>query len=612
MSETDFSADRKWALETIDQAVLNGKLLDSTRENLVRWIREPQYEKSLPGILELLKAEEFGRLNDLFWEVINFGTGGRRGEMSDFGSATINERTIAESAHGLGSYFMHTNHDQPGRAVIAHDTRNRSPEFARLTATTLAAHGFEVFFFDTYRSTPELSFAVRHLNCDVGAMISASHNAPSDNGFKAYWGSGAQVLTPHDKGIIDAVYKASEIPTIDFNVAVQEGKIKILDSSIDDDYLAEVCKLSYSDKRDIVALFTPLHGVGETNVYDVLKQLGFDGLQIFEPHRQPDGNFSNVPDHLPNPERFEVFRPTLEPAAAMGAELILASDPDADRIAICVRNGAGEYIPVTGNQAGALIVDYLLRKRKAEGTLSPSHFIVETLVTTPLIADQGRKYNVKVVDDLLVGFKYIAQSMDNLGPDKFIFGAEESLGYLAGEYCRDKDAAVAAMYLMEYAAELKADSGKTLLDQLDELYREYGFYLEGQTSKICEGSDGQLQIQKLMKAFREQPPKELAGNRFLEVRDYETHEVRDLPNNSKSADLPEPAGNLMVFKLEGDAARFRIAVRPSGTEPKIKFYYFAQADVPVADQLDATKTTVREELTRLQESLNGWIDAQLS
>ncbi|MCA9040475.1 MAG: hypothetical protein KDA65_09025, partial [Planctomycetaceae bacterium] len=240
-----------------------------------------------------------------------------------------------------------------------------------------------------------------------------------------------------------------------------------------------------------------------------------------------------------------------------------------------------------------------------------SNFIVETIVTTPLIGDLGRKYGVQVVDDLLVGFKYIAQTMDALGPDKFIFGAEESLGYLSGQYCRDKDAAVAAMYLMEFAAELKAGAGKTLLDRLDELYIEYGYYLEGQRSKVCEGSDGQQQIQNLMKAFRTSPPTELVGNRFLKVQDYGTHEIRTLPENTKSADLPEPSGNLMVFILEGEAARFRIAVRPSGTEPKIKFYFFAQADVPDAEKLASSKTATVDELTRLQDALSEWIDAQL-
>ncbi|MEZ6048390.1 MAG: phospho-sugar mutase [Planctomycetaceae bacterium] len=611
MPETDFAEERKWALETIDQAVETGKLLESTRENLVRWVREPQYQKNLPGILDLLKNNEFAQLNDLFWEVINFGTGGRRGLMSEFGSATINERTIAESAHGLASYFMHTNHDKPGKGVVAHDTRNRSPEFARLTATTLAANGFEVFFFNEHRSTPELSYAVRHLGCDVGAMISASHNPPCDNGFKAYWSSGAQVLAPHDQGIIDAVYKASEIPTIDFDQAVQEGKIKILDAKIDQSYWNEVCKLSYSDQRDVVALFSPLHGVGETSVFEVLKRVGFQEVQIYEPQRKPDGNFANVPQQLPNPERIEVFQPLMEPAAAINADLILASDPDADRIAICVRNAEGTYIPVSGNQAGALVVDYLLKKRKAEGSLSPEHFVVETLVTTPLIADQGRKYGVKVIDDLLVGFKYIAQTMDANGPDKFVFGAEESLGYLTGQYCRDKDAAVAAMYLMEFAAELKSE-GRTLLDELDSLSVEYGYYLEGQRSKVCEGSDGQQQIQNLMKAFRTNPPAELVGNRFIEVLDYGTHEIRSLPENKKSADLPEPSGNLMVFKLEGATTRFRVAVRPSGTEPKIKFYFFAHADVPGEDQLAATKVTVKQGLLELQDALSKWIDSQLS
>lgn len=604
---------RSWAQETVRNAVESGRLLASSGENLERWISEPQYNSYVSEIIELLEAESFDQLNDYFWEVINFGTGGRRGRMASIGSATINERTIAESAHGLATYYkkQHSNGNVL-KAVVAHDPRIRSVEFAQITASTLAAHGFKVYFFDGCRSTPELSFAVRHLNCGVGVMISASHNPPSDNGFKAYWSNGAQVLAPHDQGIVDSVYEASNIPEMDFLEGIESGKIEVIAEKVDEAYLEEVVKLSLSENRNIKALFSPLHGVGETSVFEVLIKAGFKETAIFQEQREPDGNFSNVPQHLPNPERVEVFYPLMEMAASQGADLILASDPDADRIAICVHDQEGHFIPLTGNQSGALIVDYLLRKRKAAGTLSPEHFVVETLVTTPLIADQARAFGIKAVDDLLVGFKYIAQTMDEHGPDKFVFGAEESLGYLAGEYCRDKDAAVAAMYLMEAAAELKTESNKTLLNRLDELYLQYGYYLEGQISQVCEGSNGQQQIQKLMQTFREQPPAELGANRLTEVLDYGQHEVRTLPENQKTADLPKPSGNLLMFALQGDSVNFRIAVRPSGTEPKIKFYFFAHSEVSEASGLPEVKENTKAALEELQSALVDWLKSALT
>ncbi|MCH7686092.1 MAG: phospho-sugar mutase [Planctomycetes bacterium] len=601
------------ANQIIDTAVSTGKLRDSSSENLKRWLNEPFYSKYQEALLELVAAEQFSRLDDLFWKVIEFGTGGRRGLMAEFGSATINDRTIAESAHGLAVYLKKIKGEAGGRAVVACDTRIRSSEFARLTATTLAANELKVFIFEAHRSTPELSFAVRHLNCDVGAMISASHNPPSDNGFKAYWSSGGQVLPPHDAGIIRCVDKAGEIPELDFDRAVSEGRIEVIGEDLDRAYIDSVLQQSLSTERDISALFSPLHGVGETSVYRVLQEAGFDGVEIYQPQQKPDGNFTNVPDQLPNPERTAVFEPLFKHAEKTGAEVILVSDPDADRLGVAVKSRDGHFVTLTGNRVGALLADYILRKRSEAGTLSSEHFVVETLVTTPLIAAVAAGHQVRVIDDLLVGFKYIAETMDQEGPEKFLFGAEESLGYLAGEHVRDKDASVAALLLMELAAELRKQ-GKTVLDRLDELFVRYGYFTEAQRSKQCEGAEGNEQIQRLMQTFRDSPPVELDGIPLVRVRDYASgrHEIRSLPDNVKIEDLPNPEGNLLFFETGAEECRFSVAVRPSGTEPKIKFYFFAFAPCSAPESLNALKEQTELKFTEVQDAFSAWVTTALN
>lgn len=598
------------AIQKLAAATVARKLSTNSEQNIRRWLTEPQYAKYREPIEQLIEHEDFERLNSLFWEVINFGTGGRRGRMADFGSATINERTIAESAHGLAEYFKQTMQRDTGRAVVTCDTRNRSIEFARLTACVLAAHGLEVFYFDSHRATPELSYAVRHLNCDVGAMISASHNPPSDNGFKAYWNHGGQVLEPHDKGIIECVYRASEIPLVDFDEAVESGQIKVIGDEIDVAYLNELKQLSLSDARQATAIFTPLHGVGATSVYRLLNELGFDGVQLFGPQAEPDGNFTNVPDQLPNPERTEVFGPAVEAAEGQAIDLVLASDPDADRLGVMVRGRDGEWVHLSGNRVGALIVDYITGKRAAAGELTADHFVVETLVTTPLVGRIAAARGLKVVDDLLVGFKYIGQTMDALGPELFVFGTEESLGYLAGSYCRDKDAGIAALYVMEQASELKAEQ-LTLLDRLDALFVEHGYFAEGQRSKVCTGESGRQQIDQLMQAFRESPPTELAGVAMDQVRDYGQHQQRSLPDNSFQQEIAEPSGDLLMFSGSTESGQFRFAARPSGTEPKIKFYFFAEAPVSDADQLAAVREQTDQQMDRFADALLDWIDSTL-
>jgi phosphoglucomutase/phosphomannomutase len=600
-------------LAAVEQAKSDGRLSADAARNLARWLRDEPYRKYFSDIAELVSAGEFDRLEDLFWQQIPFGTGGRRGPMGPFGSATINERTIAESAHGLAVYLkQQLSPGETGTAVVACDTRHRSQEFAELTATTLAAHGLKVFLFESFRSTPELSFAVRHLGCNVGAMISASHNPPEDNGFKAYWSSGGQVLAPHDKAIIKFVETAEQVPSVDLQSAIDDGRIEIVGEAVDEAFYKAILELSLSDARELPALYSPLHGVGERCCWAVLTRAGFQGLEIFEPHRAPDGAFPNVPDHKPNPEQPKVFEPMFEQGRQQGAELLLASDPDADRLSVCVLNPGGDYQHLTGNQVGSLIADFIARKRAARDDLTPEHYMVETLVTTRLIGAIARSHGLRVIDDLLVGFKYIGQTMDAEGPDRFVFGAEESLGYLAGQYARDKDAGIASLYLSECAAELRTE-GKSLLDRLDELYLEHGYYEEGQFSKFCEGSEGNRQIADLMTALRESPFGELGGVTFDLVRDYQQHEIRGLPDNQRRDKLPQPDGNLLIFETaDADAHHYRVAVRPSGTEPKIKFYLFGRMSCPDAGQLPGAKQATHLALQNIERGLNAWLDEQLT
>ena len=604
------------AVELVQAAARQKKLSEDGGKNLTRWLTEPQYQPYQDRLIEMVTAGRFEELDLLFWEVIPFGTGGRRGRMSEFGSATINERTVAESADGMARYLQETRRGEAGgKAVIAHDTRNRSREFAELSAEIFAGRGLKVYLFDTYRSTPALSFAVRHLHADIGVMITASHNPPSDNGFKAYWSDGAQVLPPdHDKGIIDCVYRSGEIPRIPLAEAIQSGQVELIGASVDRVFLEAILEQSLSDEREISGIFTPLHGVGGTSVFPVLQEAGFRGITLFEPQATPDGNFPNVPDQLPNPERSEVFAPAIGEAKQSGAELILATDPDADRLGVVVKDASGEFVPLTGNQVGALLADYILRKRAAAGTIPEGGYVVETLVTTPLIQAIAEPKGVNVVSDLLVGFKYIAQTMEQKGPDKFLFGAEESLGYLAGEYARDKDAGVAALYTAELAAELKR-AGKTLVDRLNEIYVEQGtYYWEGQISHFCEGPTGKEQMRKLLGEFRDSPPKNWGEGVLTRVRDYakNVNQIRKFPGNEKIADLPKPEADLLFFEAEGDGCRFKVAVRPSGTEPKIKFYLFTEAPVDSLENLPAVKAQAGRATETVKAGLQSWIKTKLA
>jgi phosphoglucomutase/phosphomannomutase len=576
-------------------------LTPATIENVRRWLDHPVYADFWSALLDLIEARNVAELTRLFWERLPFGTGGRRGEMADLGSATINRRTIAESAWGLASYVRKTVPLDHPSAVVACDARLRSTEFARVTAAVFAAAGFQVWLYQDPRATPQLSFSVRHLGCLCGVMISASHNPPSDNGFKAYWSHGGQVLPPHDRGIIEQVDAAEEIPLADFDAAVAEGRIRWVGPEVDRAYIDAVACLSKSQARGIKTLYTPLHGVGESSVAAVLQTVGFTDVELYEPQRSLDGRFPNVPDQLPNPERAAVFGPAIDHAEQAGHDLILASDPDADRIAVAVRTREGRYACLTGNQVAALLADYAL-----SGEPHASGYVLTTLVTTPLVTTIARSHGVRVVADLPVGFKHIGDVMERLGAAGLRFGAEESLGYLAGDYCRDKDAAVGALWLMELAATLKP-SGRTLISQLHELYRRHGWHRESQVSHTCRGPTGAAEIAAMVRRFRETPPTELGPGRLVQIRDYGRQELRLMPGHQLAGRLEVQAGDLLIADLVADGLTAQVGLRPSGTEPKIKCYFFVQAP-PTMPFQHAEERSLRC-LKELEAALGEWLEA---
>jgi phosphoglucomutase/phosphomannomutase len=499
--------------------------------------------------------------------------------MYPVGTNVLNERTIAESARGLADYITRKKGpDSPRSCVIARDTRHNSPEFAALCARVLAAAGFKVYLFAEPRSTPLLSFAVRHLRCDAGIMITASHNPPSDNGFKCYSATGGQVIPPDDSGIIECVKAASDhaIPEQPFEEGIKDGSIQIAGPEVDQAYIAAVVSQSVSPARDLSIVYTPMHGVGETSVAAGLLAAGFSRLNILASQRTPDGNFPNVPGHVSNPEIPRTLDASINEARATGAELVLASDPDADRIGVALPvtgDPSGPWTTLDGNQIGVLMAAFVIRQLKAQGRLRQGDYIITTLVSTEMARALAEREGVRIEDDLLVGFKWVGQRIDQAGPEHFVYAFEESHGYERGTHVRDKDAAVASLLFAELAATVK-ERNQTVLEYLDDLYLEVGHYGERLINKYLEGREGVAEIKKLMAAFRASPPSHIGGLALTEAHDYKTHEIRVLGQPGRTRPLPQPSGDLVIFQTEAKGTRF--AARPSGTEPKIKFYLFAR------------------------------------
>ncbi len=589
------------AISKLEAAASQGKLSASAVENIRKWLSEPRYARYAARVAQHIAEEEWQRLDDVFWTVIPFGTGGRRGRMYEIGCNAINDRTIGESAQGLADYVKEKRDDEGELScAIAYDTRNNSRHFAELCAGIMVAAGFKVYFLDDYRSTPALSFMVRYKECSCGIMVTASHNPPSDNAVKVYWSTGGQVLPPHDRAIIDRVMNVQDIHQKEFDQAVADGDVIICTDEVDEAYVSAVQTKRREGPRDLKIIYSPLHGVGESAVRPVLEADGFTDLEIFEPHREPNGNFPNVPGHVSNPERAVVFDSIIQHAKEVDADLILATDPDCDRMGcaapLSLAPGA-EWATFTGNQIGALLTEFVLGHTDG---LTSDYYVVKTLVTTELVRRIADSYGAKTHGDLLVGFKWIGGVMDDEGPETFLLGLEESHGYLAGEYARDKDAGVACMLMAELAASAKKSS-KSLHEMLDDIYRKHGYHVETQFSMQMEGSEGMKRTKSLMRQFRERPPETLGGIELAVVRDYLNGSRR--LHSGEMEPLEGPTGDLVILDLAEEGNY--VAVRPSGTEPKVKFYLFGYTPASQVDALEATKLQVGQRLEQMTADLKA-------
>ncbi len=607
MNETSSTMDIQSALTKVEQALAAGKLSESAVPNIRLWLEDPRYAAYRDAICEHIAAGKWQILDDVFWTVIPFGTGGRRGMMYPFGSNAVNERTIGESAQGLANYVRKFKPDGPWAFAIGYDTRHRSREFAELCAGIMVANGFQVYFIDDYRSTPELSFLIREKNCDCGIMVTASHNPPSDNAVKVYWSTGGQLVPPHDKAVIEEVMQVGLFEVADFEQAVADGKVVLCKENLDQAFMAEHLQHSVDGPRDLKVIFSPLHGVGEFNVKSLLEAVGFENVDIYGPHREPNGDFPNVPGHVSNPENAEVFTEIIQYARESGGELIMASDPDCDRMgaaAPLTTDIQGPWETLDGNQLGVLLCDFVIRHRQQQGKQTSEDYIVTTLVSSMMTTRIAELLNTKSHRDNLVGFKWIGSVIDEVGPEGFVFGTEESHGYLVGTYVRDKDGAVACMLMAQLAAECKA-AGISLHQKLDDLYRQVGYHRERLATIRMEGSDGMRRMQSLMDKLRSDGPESIGGLKITSVDDYLTNETRHADGSVTS--LAGPTGNLIIMQTE--AAGNYVAVRPSGTEPKVKMYMFTYVPAEeLGPDLSEVRTAMNQRLDAFDKDIRAFAD----
>ncbi|MFO1063242.1 MAG: phospho-sugar mutase [Pirellulales bacterium] len=592
------------AIAAATQAAADQRITSSALVNLKSWLEQDRYAEYRDLVIEHIEAGNWQKLDDVYWTIIPFGTGGRRGRMYPIGSNAINDRTIGESAQGLATYVLEQ--QKPGESLscaIAYDTRHRSRHFAELCASIMVANGFKVYFLDDYRATPQLSYAVRKKGCNCGIMVTASHNPPSDNAVKVYWSTGGQVLPPHDKAIIDRVMNVQEIKRTEFASAVSAGKVEFVTAEIDEAYVNEAVKFAWPGPRDLRLIYSPLHGVGSFAVMPLLAKAGFQDVTVYERHATPSGDFPNVPGNVSNPENAKVFDEIIAWAKANGGELILATDPDCDRMgcaAPLTPDIGGPWGTLTGNQLGVLLTDFVCLQLKAQGKLTSQSYVIKTLVTTEMTRRVAEHYGARCEGNLHVGFKWIAGVMDDVGPEGFVFGTEESHGYLIGTYARDKDGAVACLLMAEMAAYWK-QQGKSLHQRLNELFALLGCHEESLVNVQMEGSEGMALMQKLMTAFRSAPPQQLGGIAVAAVRDYKA--LTRTPVGGHTEKLDAPPADMVMLDLAEEGNYF--AVRPSGTEPKVKFYTFAYE--PAGGDTEQSKAKLRDRLSALEQDIRKYV-----
>ncbi|MCX6273235.1 MAG: phospho-sugar mutase [Bacteroidetes bacterium] len=559
------------------------------------WLDGP-YDDETKAQIQYLIEKDHEELTDAFYRDLEFGTGGLRGIMGA-GTNRMNKYTVGMATQGLANYIKQMFPGQAIKVAIAHDSRNNSRLFAGVTANVFTSNGFLVYLFDDLRPTPELSFAIRQLGCQSGVNITASHNPKEYNGYKVYWNDGGQLVSPHDTNVIKEVLKIQSPAEVDFSG--NPDKIRSIGKEIDEAYIEKLVSLSLSPEiiqkfNQLKIVYSPLHGAGTRLIPESLKAFGFRNVMVVEEQRQPDGNFPTVKS--PNPEEREAMSLALKLAVEKQADLILATDPDADRVGVGVRNPGGEYILLNGNQTATLLIYYLLIKWQEKGLINGKQFIAKTIVTSELLKKIAGKYGVSSFD-VLTGFKYIAEIILSLeGKMKFIGGGEESYGLLVGDFVRDKDAVIACCMIAETAA-WAYSQGKTFYELLMEIYIEFGFYKETLLSVTKKGKSGAEEIQQLMDSFRNHPPSIIYGKKVVCIKDYKYQISKDLVNNVNEK-IELPASNVLQFFLDDGS---KITVRPSGTEPKIKYYFGV---VGTLTSKEAFNITDRE----LQQRIDGIIE----
>ncbi len=550
---------------------VEGKISKNAFENLKKWLLNEKYQSFHEEILSLINNENWQELEDSFFKVLEFGTAGRRGKVG-VGPNRINLITISESAQALADYLKELKIEN-GSVVIGWDVRNSSSELSKRCAEILAANNIRVFYFDSPRSTPELSFTVRDLKASAGIVISASHNPPEDNGIKIYWNDGAQVSSPHDKNLMKIAQNVGDFTVGDFSNFVKNGNIEILGEKNDQNYIDVNVKLSLSKERNVRIIFSPIHGAGSTNLLKTLKNAGFKNIELVEDQMEFDGSFSTLVDRKPNPENFSANRLAISRLKKSQANIALTTDPDADRICVMSLEKNGEVRVFSGNQTAILVADYILSKNQklknkyAELYFGRRDFICKSFVTTDMLNVLAEKYGVKIYDDLMVGFKFIGKKIlqkESLG-EKFLAGFEESLGGLVGDQTRDKDAATIGLIISELAAELKLKN-QTLGEKLDQIYAKNGYFVEKTESVEFVGAEGFEKMQEIMRKIRSG----YIDFGASKMRDFQNLIEKDFVKNSIQSFEMLEGGNAVSFEF-GEKMK-RITIRPSGTEPKMKIY----------------------------------------
>ncbi|TAG58649.1 MAG: phospho-sugar mutase [Cytophagales bacterium] len=558
------------------------------------WLKGVYDEATKAEINQLLKEEKFTELTDSFYKDLEFGTGGLRGLMG-IGSNKMNKYTVGAATQGIFNYLQKSFPNEQIKVAIACDSRNNSPLFAQITADVFAANGAKVFLFKELRPTPELSFAIRHLGCHSGVVITASHNPKEYNGYKAYWNDGAQMLSPHDTNSILEVQKITSVAEIKFSG--NASNISIIGEEIDNEYLEKITSLSISKEaikrqKDLKIVFTPLHGSGITLVPQLLQKFGFENVNIVKAQEKPDGNFPTTPS--PNPEEKAALAMAVANAKEIDADLVLATDPDADRVGIAIKDLKGEWVLVNGNQTGSLLIYYMLNAWKEAGKIDGKQFICKTIVSSYIMDAIAKKFGVKCYN-VLTGFKYIGEIIRKTeGKEKFIVGGEESYGYLVGDFSRDKDAVASCAFIAEMAAYAK-DKGRTLYELLIDMYVEFGFYKEKLKSITKPGKSGQDEIKAMMVGFRNNPPKILAHSKVVKLMDYENSVEINLLNGVKS-DILLPKSDVLQFLTEDGSL---VSARPSGTEPKIKFYFSVNEKLPSKADFDIVDAKLNTKIDQI-------------